>query len=365
MFRGLLMPVWKPGSSDRGRPRPSALVLGHLPDRRFLLPRRGNPRCARLLLGLVVACVALWGCPEKSTVAAEPSITVGGAKIEIAFSGPPLRPSQRRLIDWVRNSACAVVAYYGRFPVSRLHVEIESIDSNRHFIHGRTFVSDGPVISIFASRVTSEDEIRSDWVMTHEMVHLAFPSVSPEHQWIEEGIATYVEPIARVEAGNLDVRTVWHDMVKGLPNGLPRPGDEGLDHTHTWGRTYWGGALFCLLADLEIRERTENRHGLQGALRGIVAAGGSLEVDWPLTRALEVGDEAVGVSVLTQLYERMKAKAVDPNLPAIWRRLGVEVEGSTVVFDDRASLAAVRQAIMPAPSSDQAPCVAGAKSSVF
>ena len=96
-------------------------------------------------------------------------------------------------------------------------------------------------------QLASEGHLKHDWIMTHEMVHLAFPSVAEEHHWIEEGIATYVEPIARVEAGNLEPRSVWHDLVEGLPKGLPQPGDEGLDHTHTWGRTYWGGALFVHL----------------------------------------------------------------------------------------------------------------------
>ena len=58
-----------------------------------------------------------------------------------------------------------------------------------------------------------------------------------------------------------------------MPKGLPAAGDRGLDYTPTWGRTYWGGALFCLLADIDIRKRTSNRFGLQDALRAIVAAG--------------------------------------------------------------------------------------------
>ena len=94
--------------------------------------------------------------------------------------------------------------------------------------------------------------------MTHEMVHLAFPSVPDEHHWIEEGIATYVEPIARAQVGDLSPEIVWRELVDGLPKGLPAPGDHGLDNTHTWGRTYWGGALFCLMADIEIHRRTNN-----------------------------------------------------------------------------------------------------------
>jgi hypothetical protein len=189
------------------------------------------------------------------------------------------------------------------------------------------------------------------------MVHLAFPSVAREHHWIEEGIATYVEPIARVETGELAVSSAWRDLVEGLPNGLPGPDDKGLDHTPTWGRTYWGGALFCLLADVEIRRRTNDRHGLKDALRAIVAAGANIEVEWKLTRALQVGDQATGVHVLTELYERMGAKPVATDLPALWSQLGVEPREGTVAFDDHAPLANVRRAIVAA-APDAARCTA-------
>jgi len=32
-------------------------------------------------------------------------------------------------------------------------------------------------------------------MLTHEMIHLAFPSMADEHHWIEEGLSVYVEPI--------------------------------------------------------------------------------------------------------------------------------------------------------------------------
>jgi len=180
------------------------------------------------------------------------------------------------------------------------------------------------------------------------MVHLAFPSVAREHHWIEEGIATYVEPIARAETGELAVSSVWRDLVEGLPKGLPGPDDKGLDRTPTWGRTYWGGALFCLLADVEIRRRTNNRHGLEDALRAIVVAGANIEVEWKLARALQVGDQATGVHVLTELYERMGTRPVATDLPALWSQLGVEARAGTVAFDDHAPLANVRRAIVAA-----------------
>ncbi len=67
---------------------------------------------------------------------------------------------------------------------------------------------------------------------------------------------------------------IWHDMVRDMHKGEPAEGDQGLDHTHTWGRTYWGGAMFCLVADVEIRRQTGNKKGLRDALRAIVARAG-------------------------------------------------------------------------------------------
>ena len=110
-----------------------------------------------------------------------------------------------------------------------------------------------------------------DWMLTHEMIHLAFPSMARTHHWIEEGISVYVEPVARVQAGQLSAERMWSDVVRDMPQGEPEAGDNGLDRTHTWGRTYWGGAMFCLVADVRIRQKTGNHKGLQDALRGILA----------------------------------------------------------------------------------------------
>jgi len=184
-----------------------------------------------------------------------------------------------------------------------------------------------------------------DWMLTHEMVHLTFPSVPDEHHWIEEGIATYVEPIARVRAKKFDANEMWYEVVRDMHQGLPESGDQGLDHTHTWGRTYWGGAMFCLLADVEIRKQTNNKKGLDDALRGILLAGGDMRHDWPLGNALEAGDRATGTTVLRTLYAKMKNEPYPVDLPALWQQLGIVQDGDTVRFVDTAPLAAIREGI--------------------
>ncbi len=127
--------------------------------------------------------------------------------------------------------------------------------------------------------------------------------------------------------------------------GYPRLATKALDHTHTWARTYWGGALFCFLADVEIRKQTHNRKGLEDALRGILNAGGDIRHDWELGEALRIGDQATGVAVLVPLYNKMKNQPYAVDLPTMWKDLGVERSGDTVNFIDSAPLAKVREAI--------------------
>jgi hypothetical protein len=177
------------------------------------------------------------------------------------------------------------------------------------------------------------------------MVHFSFPSVADRHHWIEEGIATYVEPIARASVGILTTEQVWGEMLRDMPQGLPQAGDRGLDHTHTWGRTYWGGAIFCLMADVEIRKRTGNAKGLQDALRAINRAGGTIEADWPFERAFKIGDKATDGSTLMELYDQMASKPVAVDLPHLWAQLGVRANGRRVALDDQAPWAAIRSGI--------------------
>ena len=272
------------------------------------------------------------------------TVLIGNSRIDLTVEEGQLHASREDVLNWVQWSAESVAGYYGRFPLPRVALRVISTDGSG--VRGaRTFGDHGGHISIHVGSNTTWPDFAEDWTLTHEMVHLAFPSVADDHHWIEEGIATYVEPIARVRAHHMDPNLMWFEVVRDLPKGLPQSGDQGLDHTHTWGRTYWGGALFCFLADLEIHEKTENRKGLRDALRGILDAGGDIRQDWDLEKTLDVGDRATGVAVLKPLYEKMKDQPYPVDLSAIWTQLGIEREGNTVRFSDSAPLAKTREAM--------------------
>jgi hypothetical protein len=310
---------------------------------------------------VAAAALALAGLPGSARAEGMPyelfdrlrktPLEIGGGSVDVAFAADEGQLSRGRVLAWISDAARAVAAYYGRFPVERVRVLVIPSAGSR-IGHATTFAYRGPAIKVSVGSETAADAFADDWVMTHEMVHLALPEVGDQHEWLSEGLATYVEPLGRAQAGQIPAERVWADLVWGLPKGLPQRGDRGLDLTPTWGRTYWGGALFCLLADLEIRERTANGKGLQDALRAVVAAGGNVEARWPIERVLETGDRATGVPVLRELYARMKATPVTVDLEDLWRKLGVRGQGRRLVVDDSAPLAETRRAIVTGRRSD-------------
>jgi hypothetical protein len=311
----------------------------------------------------VIVSIVLW-VAMLGTRQARASMTdfkVAGADIRVDVDDDAFRGGPRPILDWVTRSAQIVAHYYDRFPTSNLRVRVVPEDGDG-VRSGKTWGYNGGFIRVQVGRQVTREQLSNDWVLVHEMTHLALPEIGDDHAWLSEGLAVYVEGVARVQAGNRTQSDVWSEEMRSMPRGLPQPGDRGLDHTHTWGRTYWGGAMFCLLADVEIHRRTQNRLGLQDAVRAIARESGGLRVDWPIERVFKTGDTAVGAPVLEELYAQMKDTPVTPDLMSLWRKLGVEPDGTSVHLTDDAPLAQVRQSIMqsrdtliPAKSTSSSP----------
>ena len=280
---------------------------------------------------------------------AKTDIDVPEGIIHVGFAPGEMALPQQKILDWVRMSAKAVATYYGRFPVKSLRLLLVPVDG-AGVRGGTTWGYRGAAIRVLVGRDSDEGNLRRDWVLVHEMVHTALPDMEERYNWLSEGLAVYVEPIARTQAGDLSAKEIWLAMMRDMPKGLPQPGDEGLDNTDTWGRKYWGGAMFALFADVEIRKRSNNRLGLQDAMRGVLAAGGNHEQNWSIQRILATADKAVGLDVLTRLHDQWGSKPVRPDLDGLWRDLGLKVHEGGLDFDDTAPLASIRKAITEPPS---------------
>jgi len=273
---------------------------------------------------------------------------MGGATLQVDFASGDLDLDSGHILTWVQNAAHAVTVFYGRFPVKRARILIVPVSGERDSIHGTTWGDVDGFPAVTRMRIgqhVTERTLSEDWTMTHELVHMAFASLPDNQNWMEEGLATYVEPIARAQAGQLSARQVWKGMVLGMPLGEPDQDDRGLDRTHTWGRTYWGGAMFCLVADVSIRRQTQNRKGLQDALRAIVAAGDTINKERLLIELLEIGDRATKTNVLTGMYRKWSGSPSQIDLQNLWIELGIRANYGDIDLIPDASLSKIRDSI--------------------
>lgn len=244
---------------------------------------------------------------------------------------------------WIGKSADAVRHYYGKFPVPVLELNIGAAEGNR-VGGGRSEPDAIPRIMIdVGAGVTDQYLLVRDWVMVHEMIHMAIPYVPRRHFWAAEGLAVYVESIARLQLGHVAQEQVWRDFIRQMPRGLPKA-DEGLAFSRDHGRVYWGGALFFLLADVRIRKTTNNKLGLQQALRGINAVM-DFRQEMDVVPVLQAGDKATATTELMKLYDEMAMLGGKPDMDKLWAELGVAANGDAVIFDASAPLADIRKAI--------------------
>ena len=297
----------------------------------------------QIVFGATVAIPAMaLGNPDASHVE---RMTVGTTAVSVEFPETQFAAGAESLLAWIRRSMNIVSAYYGRFPTPTLRIKLVAEEGGG--VHtGTTWGREGGLIRLKAGRDVTDTQMMNDWVLVHEMTHLALPDIGEEHAWLSEGLAVYIEGVERVQAGNRSEEDVFAEELRSMPRGLPEAGDQGLDHTHSWGRTYWGGAMFCLLADVAIHRQTDNRFGLQDAMRAVLRSSGGLSSHWSIERTLQTADLATGTHVLEQLYVQMKDQPVTPDLSGLWAQLGVYGDGSTVSLADDAPLADVRKAIM-------------------
>lgn len=292
------------------------------------------------LLGLLFIA----GCGAAPASTDQAPLRLSGAEIRIELA-PGLEAQRADIRKWVADGVQALNGYYGRMPVDALTVMVDRADAVG-VRGGKSFGYPAPLIRMAVGSGTSPAQFRDDWMMTHELVHLAFPSLPDAQLWAQEGLATYVEPLARHQAGQLGAHKVWRDLMDGIPKGTQALAGAGLDEDGSWASTYWGGAYFWLRADLEIRAQSGGRMSLRDALRAILAAGGTSAAVWSMRDTLRIGDQAVGAPVLEALYDRLRGRAQHVDIAALWRDLGVSPDGASGVrYNDDAPLARWRRAI--------------------
>ena len=200
---------------------------------------------------------------------------------------------------------------------------------------------------------TARDTLASDWVLVHEMVHLALPEVGRSAQLAGRGAGSLMSKASRARNSAIAKSPTFGPRIADpMPMGLPRAGEGGMDQSRSQG-TYLLGRRTVLSAGGCGDTRTNGQPSR--AANGVAR---HLERD----RGLRLRQRHRGCSSnrrrghgdardLQASTSQIRAAPVTPDLDLLWTLLGVPNDPKTQPFDDRAPLAAIRIAITaPQPS---------------
>ena len=322
---------------------------------------RVDRRAAILALGVAAVGMASLAAAVTSPTFTDPDeiyaalqrqrgerLGLGRATINVVFADGAPGLDRTWVRAWVARAAMAVIAYFGHFPVTEYGLLVVATPGDR-VGHATTYGYAGSVTVIHVGVDANPAAYRRDWVLVHEMVHTALPNLPRRALWLQEGNATYAEPIARAQVAQLAAEEVWRESVAGMPQGNPGPGDAGMDGTKSHARLYWGGATFWLLAEIAIYESTRAKHSLRDALRAMNWQSGGNTAEWSPEQLMIAGDSAIGTVALLDLYHRFATTRVETDLPELFARLGVRSGADeSVTLNNAAPLAALRRRITAA-----------------
>jgi hypothetical protein len=277
------------------------------------------------------------------------TLDVGGARLELTRLDGALDVSLDELSGWVATSAQAVRDFYRAFPVPRVSLTVIPVPEREAVVFGKVLPESEPGVALLVGEHATHKALYSDWILVHELFHLGFPSLFGGGKWLDEGLATYYEPVIRVRAGLYTETELWSELSQYMPQGLPAFTEHGLDGADDREGIYWGGAIACLLADVEARRRDPQR-GLEVGLRALREAGGTASEVWSPGEAIAAVDKALGAPTLAPIAAQHGERGSPFDLQALFVELGVNHDASgSVQLSDRAPLSAVRRAITSPP----------------
>ena len=114
-------------------------------------------------------------------------------------------------------------------------------------------------------------------------------------------------------------------------------------------KIYWSGAAIALLADVELRQRSNGEESLDSVLGKLQECCLPSDRTWSGTELFGKLDTLIDEPVFMPLYRRYANTTGFPDVRPLLDSLGVEVEDGEVQLRARAQLATIRSSIMRKP----------------
>jgi hypothetical protein len=234
-------------------------------------------------------------------------------------------PIQPETIDWTRQTAEHIALAYGRFPNPHARVLLFPSRSRRGdsaVQFGRVVRDGGETIELMVDPRGTEEQFLNAWTATHEFSHLMLPYVARDQRWISEGFAQYYQNVLLARAGRYTPEEAWRKIQDGLERGAesspslsPNQAASGGER-NTRMKIYWSGAALALMADVELRRRSNGVESLDLVLDRLQACCLPSRRTWSGRDLFEQLDTLLDEPLFVDLYERYADRRGFPDFQA-------------------------------------------------
>jgi hypothetical protein len=222
-------------------------------------------------------------------------------------------PIGQDTIEWTRQTAEHIALTYGRFPNPHARVilfPVQGWRANSAVPFGRVVRDGGETIELMVNPQQPEDVFLGDWTATHEFSHLMLPYLAREQRWISEGFAQYYQNVLLARAGQYTHEDAWQKIRAGLERGResspslsPNEAASG-DERNSRMKIYWSGAALALMADVELRRRSDGAESLDLVLDRFQSCCLPSRRTWSGRELFARFDALVDEPLFVALYER-------------------------------------------------------------
>lgn len=279
-------------------------------------------------------------------------IEVPGAVIRLSIVYGERAMNNEAIARWVQATATDVSLVYGRFPNPSPQVVVYPSNSSRGGVgFGRVVRDGGESVEL---RINPDDDVATffdDWTATHEFSHMLLPYLSSEYHWISEGFSQYYQNILLTRAGAYDAERMWQNLYAGFERGRkshpelsPNEATSGSIRSSRM-KVYWSGAALALLADVELRERSNGEESLDDVLGRLQACCLPSTHTWSGLELFGKLDTLIDKPLFVPLYRRYADTAGFPDTSEVYSRLGLTISGGKVRIKRNGELKEIRDAM--------------------
>lgn len=234
---------------------------------------------------------------------------------------------------------CVAQPWGGRFPIPRAQVVVVPSGPSRDPVDfGHAYQSGGAAVVLDLSSTARDSDLPLEWILVHELLHLAMPWIVGEDAWLGEGFVTYYQEVLRARAGAFGDAGPWQALEEGFQRGRSQPSDRTLAEDsrdmharHAYYRVYWSGAALSLRMDISLQQATRGRLALDDVLRLWSTPAFRARRGWRALDLLAETERALGVGGLVGPVRATLAGEGFPASADLYAALGLMVDGRAVV----------------------------------